>query len=45
MAAALVEHYGTLQAAITRVLRALVAEDLVHPVPRWGRCQAARSRR
>ena len=43
-AAALAEHYGVSQATITRVLRARAAEGLAYSVPRWGRCQAARSR-
>ena len=42
--AALAAHYGVSQAAIARVLRVLAAEGLVSAVPRWDRCQAARSR-
>jgi len=38
--AALAEHYGVSQATITRVLRALAAEGLVHTVPRWGTFRA-----
>lgn len=33
---ALAEHYGCGHGTITRVLRKLAAEGLVHAVPRWG---------
>jgi DNA-binding GntR family transcriptional regulator len=34
--AALAEHYGVSQGVITRAVRALVAEDLLLSIPRWG---------
>ena len=34
--ATLAEHYGCGHGTITRVLRKLAAEGLVHAVPRWG---------
>ncbi len=34
--AQLAEHYGVGHGTITRVLRVLAGEGLVHAVPRWG---------
>ena len=38
--AALAEHYSVSQSTVTRALRVLAAEGLVHTVPRWGTFRA-----